>query len=64
MPLKRGSSQKTIGSNIRELTQANKSKSPGKKRPRKQIVAIALNKAGKSKPDRAKMRQKRKKAHG
>jgi hypothetical protein len=49
MPLKPGKSKKVISENISELTQANKSKSPSKKRPRKQIIAIALNKAGKSK---------------
>jgi len=52
MPLKKGSSAKTVSANIRELhggkTFAHTSAKFGKKRADKQAVAIALKKAGKS----------------
>jgi len=40
MPLKKGSSQKVVSSNIKTELKAGK--------PRKQAIAVALNKAGKS----------------
>jgi hypothetical protein len=42
MPLKKGSSQRTISQNIRQEIKA--------KRPRAQAVAIALRMAGKARP--------------
>ncbi|NBO99131.1 MAG: hypothetical protein EBU90_03255 [Proteobacteria bacterium] len=56
MPLKQGSSQKTVGKNVSELMHAYKhkgkigtSKPSSKEAAQKQAVAIALGKAGKSK---------------
>jgi len=50
MPLLRGSSRKTISENIRREMEAG--------RPRRQAIAIALSKAGKSKYKRPKKMSK------
>jgi len=49
MPLKKGSSEKTFSSNVKELYDANKTKPEDKKRSREQILAIAYSEKRKSK---------------
>lgn len=45
MPLSDDPTSKGVRFNIKELSDANESKPPNKKRPRKQIIAIALSHA-------------------
>lgn len=63
MPLKKGSSQKMISANIRELYKDNKKTGKargqgGKPRSRKQIIAIALTVAGKTRKSSGKSNRK------
>lgn len=52
MPLQSGTSKKVLAENIAELHHANASKAPDKKRPNKQIIAIAFAKMRESKKDK------------
>ena len=54
MPLKSGSSEKVIGDNIKTEMAAGK--------PRKQAIAIALSKAGKSRKSKNKQARRKKNA--
>lgn len=58
MPLKRGSSPKTIAKNIEEFhtgkTYARTAAEFGKEKANKQAVAVAMSEAGKSRRKRAK----------
>lgn len=59
MPLVKGKSNKAVSANISELTDANASKSPGKKRSRKQIIKIALVEAGRDKDSQRKTKTRK-----
>jgi len=61
MPLKKGSSRKTVSGNIKEMVDGRKedgaignSRPKSKKKATRQAVAIALKKAGKSKYSKSK----------
>lgn len=56
MPLKKGSSRKTIGKNIATEERAG--------RPRKQAIAIAMRKAGKSRGTRGRTTSTKRSARG
>lgn len=54
MPLKKGKSKKAISDNFSELYGANKKRPAGKKRPKKQIIAIVISQSKKPSPKKKK----------